>query len=224
MGCFSYICSCCGKNIRIGEKCVLIHIRDGKELGRTEGHYNGYGGVEEDPVYRGEDGVNSHQSICTSEFGLPSSYRFGRMRVLPDGRLLDSDVISSFVKEYILSHTLDVIATGMKIPSAEEMKRKSFTEARLCFSTSSKPVSDETIAMVAAHRLQERLSLEIEKDGERVDIAHEWALSLPKWEGATSGIVATHSFCYHSIKDPQKLPFSDPDPYQAGGLARKKYV
>lgn len=224
MGCFGYICPICKKSIRSGEKCVLIHKRNGIEIGRTEGHYDSYGGVEEDKVFRSEMGPNSHREICDSEFGLSSSYRFGRMRVLPDGRLLDSDVISSFVKEYILSHTLDVIATEMKIPSAEEMKRKSFTEARLCFSTSSKPVSDETIAMFAAHRLQERLSLEIEKDGERVDIAHEWALSLPKWEGATSGIVAAHSLCYHSIKDPQNLPFSDSDPYQGAGPARRKYM
>ena len=224
MGCFGYICPICKKSIRSGEKCVLIHKRNGIEIGRTEGHYDSYGGVEEDKVFRSETGPNSHREICDSEFGLSSSYRFGRMRILPDGRLLDSDVIFSFVKEYILSHTLDVIATEMKIPSVEEMKHKSFTEARLCFRTSSKPVSDETIAMFAAHRLQERLFLEIEKDGERVDIAHQWALSLPKWEGATSGIVAAHSLCYHSNNNPQNLPFSDPDPYQAGGLARKKYV
>ena len=132
MGCFGYICPICKKSIRSGEKCVLIHKRNGIEIGRTEGHYDSYGGVEEDKVFRGETGPNSHREICDSEFGLSSSYRFGRMRILPDGRLLDSDVISSFVKEYILSHTLDVIATEMKIPSAEEMKRKSFTEARLC--------------------------------------------------------------------------------------------
>lgn len=48
MGCFSYICPVCKINIRTGEKCVLIHKRDGKEIGRTRGHYNGYGGVEED--------------------------------------------------------------------------------------------------------------------------------------------------------------------------------
>lgn len=66
--------------------------------------------------------------------------------------------------------------------------------------------------------------LEIEKNGERVDIAHQWALSLPKWGGATSGIITAHSLCYHSIKDPQNLPFSNPDPYRADGLAGKEYV
>lgn len=221
MGCFGYICPICKKSIRSGEKCVLIHKRNGVEIGRTEGRYNGYGGVEEDRVFRGETGPNSHWEICDSEFRLNSSYRFGRMRLLPDGRLLDSDVIYSFVKEYILAHTLDVIATEMKIPDIEEVKRKSFTYVRLL---SNKPVPDETIATLAAHRLQECLSLEIEKDRERVDIAHQWALSLPKWEGATSGIIAAHSLCYHSIKEPQNLPFSEPDPHQADGIPRKKYV
>lgn len=105
MGFFSYICPVCGKNIRTGEKCVLIHKRDGVEIGRTEGHYDSYGRVEEDNVFRGESGPNSHKEICDSEFRLDSSYRFGRMRILPNGQLLDSDVISSFVKEYILAHT-----------------------------------------------------------------------------------------------------------------------
>ena len=224
MGFFSYICPVCGKNIRTGEKCVLIHKRDGVEIGRTEGHYDSYGRVEEDNVFRGESGPNSHKEICDSEFRLDSSYRFGRMRILPNGQLLDSAVISSFVKEYIFAHTLDDIETEMEIPNTEEMKRKSFTEARLFFSASSKPVPDETVAMFGAHRLQERLSREIEKDRKRVDIAHQWALSLPEWKGATSGIVAAHSLCYHSVKDPQNLPFSAPDPYQGGGGARRKYV
>ena len=223
MGCFGYICPICGENIRNGERCILIHKRNGIEIGRTEGHYNGYGGVEEDAIFRGETGPNSHKEICDSEFRLDSSYRFGRMRVLPDGRFLDSDVISSFVKEYVLAHTLETIATEMKIQNAEEMKSKSFVEAGLLFSSNSKTVSNESIAAFAAHRLQERLCVEIEREGERVDIAHQWALSLPKWEGATSGIVAAHSVCYHGNKEPNDLPFSAPDPWQGCGPARQKF-
>lgn len=223
MGCFSYICSCCGKNIRIGEKCVLIHIRDGKELGRTEGHYNGYGGVEEDPVYRGEDGVNSHQSICTSEFGLPSSYRFGRMRVLPDGRLLDSDVISSFVKEYVHSHTLETISAEMKIQNVKDMENKSFLEAKMYFGMSRKVVPNETIVTFTAYRLQERLCLEIEKEKNRVEIAYRWAMSLPKWMGASSGTIAVHSCCYQKAQNPDDLHFSDGDYEQGMGEPRPEY-
>lgn len=224
MGCFSYICPICGKNIRNGERCVLIHKRNRVEIGRTEGHYNSYGGVEEDNNFRGETGPNSHEEICKSEFQMNSSFRFGRMRVLPDGRLLDSDVISSFVKEYVHSHTLEAISTEMKIQNAKDLENKSFLEAKMYFGMSRKVVPDEAIVTFTAYRLQERLCLEIEKDGERVDIAYRWALSLPQWEGATSGIVAAHSLCYHSIEAPQHLPFSKPDPYQGAGLPRQEYL
>lgn len=45
MGCFGYICKGCGTSIRGnchsgGEKCVMIHVRHGQEMGRVEGHYD----------------------------------------------------------------------------------------------------------------------------------------------------------------------------------------
>lgn len=77
MGLFSYICPCCNKNIRYGEKVHLRHIRHGKLLGETEGTYNGYGGVEEDNVYRAWksrcDTINCHEELCKSEFGFMDS-------------------------------------------------------------------------------------------------------------------------------------------------------
>ena len=82
MGCFSYICKGCGTSIRSvdgqSEKCVMIHVRHGKELGRIMGHYNGYGGVEEEgdkpDRFRGESGKNSHKEIIHSEMELEDSY------------------------------------------------------------------------------------------------------------------------------------------------------
>lgn len=87
MGCFGYICKHCGTPIigsctdEGGEKCVMIHVRNGKELGRVEGHYNEYGGVSEqdcineDLKFRGEnDSYNSHYEIHKSEFGMDDSY------------------------------------------------------------------------------------------------------------------------------------------------------
>lgn len=180
MGCFGYICPICRKSIRNGERCILIHKRNGVEIGRTEGHYDSYGGVEEDSIFRGESGPNSHEEICKSEFQMDSSFRFGRMRMLPDGRLLDSDVISSFVKEYVRFHGLETISTEMKIQNAKDLENKSFFEAKMYFGTSRKVVSNEAVATLAAYRLQEHLCLEIEKDGKRVETAHDWALSLPK--------------------------------------------
>ena len=86
MGCFGYICKGCGTSIRGdaflgGEKCVLIHIRHGKELGRVTGYYDGYGRVTEqnnlpeEQKYRGDhDGINGHNEICNSEFGMSDSF------------------------------------------------------------------------------------------------------------------------------------------------------
>ena len=88
MGCFSYICPVCKTNIRTGEKCVLIHKRDGKEIGRTRGHYDGYGGVEEDDNFRKANGPNSHEEICLSEFQLDSSFCHGYKKSLQAGKCL----------------------------------------------------------------------------------------------------------------------------------------
>lgn len=75
MGNFGYICKGCGTPINIDEKCVLIHVRHGEELGRTEGHYDGYGRVDEDEVFRNDDikNINSHENIWVSEFKLNDS-------------------------------------------------------------------------------------------------------------------------------------------------------
>ena len=75
MGNFSYICNHCGKAINIDEKCVLIHVRHRKELGRTQGTYAGYGNVKEDNVFRNNDenNPNSHAEICNSELSLDDS-------------------------------------------------------------------------------------------------------------------------------------------------------
>ena len=87
MGCFGYICKGCGTSIRGncftgGEKCVMIHVRHGEEMGRVEGHYDEYGRVieqenleNEDLVFRGEgEGINSHHEICKSEFEFEDSH------------------------------------------------------------------------------------------------------------------------------------------------------
>lgn len=75
MGSFSYICAGCGQPISGEEKCVLIHVRHGKELGRAVGTYYDYGRVEEDDVFRSIKlkGINSHEEICKSEFDLEDS-------------------------------------------------------------------------------------------------------------------------------------------------------
>lgn len=85
MGCFGYICKGCytpinGDCFDGGENAILIHVRHGKEVGRTQGHYDEYGGVieeenlPEEQKFRGDqDGINGHNEICKSEFDLEDS-------------------------------------------------------------------------------------------------------------------------------------------------------
>ena len=83
MGCFGYICRGCNTPIRGdchkgGEYCVLIHVRDGKEIGRAIGHYDKYGRVVEDKIFRNDEigNPNNHSEICKSDFGLKNSFHF----------------------------------------------------------------------------------------------------------------------------------------------------
>ncbi|MBU3186556.1 hypothetical protein [Clostridium estertheticum] len=83
MGCFGYVCKGCNTSIRGncfkgGESAVLIHVREGKEIGRCEGHYNEYGTtIEENKIvgFRNDNGIgaNSHEELCKSEFSCDSN-------------------------------------------------------------------------------------------------------------------------------------------------------
>lgn len=46
---FSFICTCCGKPIKtntvVGQEAILIYFRDGVEVERLQGDYDGFGGV-----------------------------------------------------------------------------------------------------------------------------------------------------------------------------------
>jgi len=101
MGCFGFVCKGCGTPINGdstigGEKCIMIHVRHGKEIGRIEGHYDEYGRVIEqenlpaNERYRGfHEGLNGHSEICNSESCLDDSYfRINEKRVY-QGREID---------------------------------------------------------------------------------------------------------------------------------------
>ena len=49
MGCFSWLCSKCGKGIESssfeGHQCRLYYLKDGKVIEQLKGEYNSYGGV-----------------------------------------------------------------------------------------------------------------------------------------------------------------------------------
>ena len=101
MGCFGYICKGCGTPINGrchtgGEKCVMIHVRHGKEMGRVEGHYDEYGrvieqeGMDEELRFRGDGcGINSHHEICNSEFSMEDSYEEIVYKRIYNGKIVD---------------------------------------------------------------------------------------------------------------------------------------
>lgn len=82
MGCYSYICNKCGKNIREGEKVHLFHVRHGEILGEAEGTFNGYGSVEETEGFNNnifdkhdvdDNDINCHDEVCNSKFNYDDS-------------------------------------------------------------------------------------------------------------------------------------------------------
>lgn len=225
MGCFSYICPVCGKNIRGGEKCVLIHKREGVEVGRTEGHYDEYGGVIEDGTFRKGIGLNSHEEICASEFGLTSSFHFGSIRVLPNGKLLDSYSVHAIVLAYVDANGYEIIRQDPTMTEfADSQMQEARKRAEVILKVFNKTTTEEELGNVTLSIFREMVGIGIEQKFFKV--ALEWAETLPKWDGATSGIIAVHNKCYRTL-DAQScntLPFSDPDPEQGCGRPRQIYL
>ncbi|MDR0287227.1 MAG: hypothetical protein LBI03_05925 [Clostridiales bacterium] len=123
MGSFGYICKGCNTPINGncfggGEKCVMIYVRHGEELGRVEAHYDEYGRVSEqdclpeDEKYRGDhNGINGHSEICTSEFGLDDSYcRLEDFRIF-QGREVD-------YRQYSVAIIQSLCETGLSLDKA----------------------------------------------------------------------------------------------------------
>ena len=226
MGCFGYICPVCGKNIRAGESCLLIHKRDGRELGRTTGHYDGYGGVEEAPQFRSSEGINSHDEVCKSEFGLPSSFSVGYMRITPNGAIINVSNIHAAVKAFLDVNSFEQLAVNPEFSAIINDALKNSCEkeaefvARLCGSSEMKG-KDSFIQGL----LYDKMMLKLEHEWKYLEKVIAWADALPKWNGVTSGIVAVHSICCRDMSEEElsKLPFSPPDPDQGCGTPRKKF-
>lgn len=72
---YSYICPVCGTGIRKGEKCILVHRRNGKEIGRAEGAYDGRGGIEGNHIFGNDmtDNPNSAHELYRSTYLLEDS-------------------------------------------------------------------------------------------------------------------------------------------------------
>jgi len=72
MGCFSYLCSCCGEPIRSdsysGERCTLYSIKNGVVIESMTGQYNSYGQVFKSDLEEVHDWeVVDWDGICMGE-------------------------------------------------------------------------------------------------------------------------------------------------------------
>lgn len=246
MGCFGYICPVCNTQIvgdcfNGGELCRLKHIRQGKLIGETVGHYNEYGGVVEDKNYRGEDHTvdgapnpNSHSEICDSEFGRADSHHFGSNKILPSGDILSTSYLSLFgissgdakyqLVEYLQNGVdVDPIAKNYAKKVIEavnylELQRKNFYDAP----------SEENIANARKAECDVYALVDNEEDEDYKkfrEAMRELISTLPIAQGS-SGTIAVHEKCYQSLskEEQEKLPFSLPDPDQSWGDVREEFV
>lgn len=258
MGCFGYICKGCGTPIRGecftgGEKCVLIHVRHGEELGRVEGHYNEYGGVSEqadlneNTRFMGSgDDLNSHSEICESLSCLEDSY----LKVI-ERRLYKS-------KEFISEKSID-FSRYCRVRFEEDLVEVNLDITKLpYYSFIRSHLEDRKYLDNYFKEYEKYLKLkEIDVDEEiekklflqryhcfiyadiLIDMLY-WAFyektdnwfrkefeELPKVElEKYSGIVAYHSVCYQKAKKDGSfnlIPSLD-DPNQSWGKIRKKYI
>lgn len=258
MGCFGYVCKGCGTPIRGncytgGEKCVLIHVRHGEELGCVEGHYNEYGGVieqeglTEDIRFMGSgEGINSHSEICESLSRLEDSY----LKVI-EKRLYKS-------KEFISEKSID-FSRYCHVRFEEDLIEVCLDVTKLpYYSFIRRHIVDKKDLDNYLKEYEEYLKLkEIDVDEETrkklflqkycclsyadilIDILY-WSFyeetdkwfrkefeELPKVELENySGIVAYHSVCYHKAKKEgtfNLIPSLD-DINQSWGKIRKKYI
>ena len=216
MGCFGYICKHCGTPIigecfNGGEKCVLIHVRNGIELGRVVGHYNEYGTVvEQDKAnptrFMGEDGINSHKEIHQSEFRLSDSIgKYDQYRKYKGNYII--------YKQYLLAKT-------------EELKdienSKEFAELTDYYKGLVNQFADaQTRRMFAIRGIVESWELQA--------AFYKEFWSLPEYKSkeglAKSGVAAYHRACYTlaEMKGTLDLLPSDFDPNQSVGEVREKF-
>lgn len=248
MGCFGYICPECETQIiggcwGGGEECILIHVREGKELGRTVGHYGEYGNVIEDEKFRGDDkdDINGHSSICDSEMHLDSSMNFGGLRELPNGETINirewynvEELKIAFVefgnypnlppnalnwiKALPLTIEVDILETT--IEWAQKLLDKGADKDR---EADLKDGLADDIKRLNEYKANPMRDLVTTDDFKRE--MNKWAQTLPISKKATSGIIAYHKVCYDKLesKEISNLKLSLPDPDQSWGNPRAEF-
>lgn len=216
MGCFGFICKGCntpinGNSLRGGENCILIHVRHGKELGRTVGHYNEYGTtVEEDEkadkgvlntfrcdeIKATEGYINTHEEICKSSFNLPDSF----YHCVEDVRLYRGKPI-----------------TFNKYNRIREMRRRKEIIKELM-----RQGLSESQAMLQSWDI---LGQEGDKTNKYINAFLRLDKVKPDRNKAYSGIAAWHVACWNKATKEERVDLtpSYTDPNQSWGEIRKEF-
>lgn len=251
MGCFGYLCKGCGTSIRGncftgGEKCVMIHVRHGKEMGRVEGHYDEYGRVieqenlDEELTFRGNsNGINGHREICSSEWEFEDSYEEIVNKRIYNGKVID---FRHFVRQRFnedfekVDYDFDKLnyATFLRQHFDNNPAFSKLYEKYLKWYKSYKndeEVDNETFRYLLKESMKSEIWIMID---ELIWVFWKKTNGFFRYEfdklkrvtfNGYSGIVAYHSVCYQkAMKDGTfNLIPSLQDPNQSWGKVRKKY-
>lgn len=251
MGCFGFICKGCGTPIRGncftgGEKCVMIHVRHGEEVGRVEGHYDEYGrvieqeGLSEEEKFRGDnDSINGHNEICKSEFGLSDSYEELESKKQYNGKIIDFyKFVMLYCEKELCKVDYDIskanfyrslLSYSSKIPKIKEklLKVKEYYVNYKKYKDVNKEMAEVYASGIVTFTLSafDLVFWRLYENKNSIFYIEYHKLPGVKLE-KYSGIVVYHSVCYRkAVKDgtfnliPSKL-----DPDQSWGPRRKKYM
>lgn len=251
MGCFGYICKGCGTSIRGdyhrgGEKCVMIHVRHGVEMGRVEGHYDEYGrvveevGLPEEMKFRGDSDIdshyiNSHYEICESEMRMKDSYnslrdkRYYKEKVVDFPRYLSIRGENELKRcNYNIRNTDFYFAISKQSEKYAEAS-KLLREIEAVYSDLLK-VSDERDKMYLEYKIISKIQVLLDflcwTLYNKNFMFYDEFINLPEINlEKYSGIVAYHSVCYRRAKRDGSFNLipSESDPNQSWGKLRKKF-
>jgi len=257
MGCFGYICPVCNTQIvgdcfNGGELCRLKHVREGKVVGWTVGHYDEYGGVKEHPRFRDDDrsfvdgkminvrghNPNNHDEICESEFGRADSFNFGHNRLLPNGNIIDvsrnrmdskyhlkdGEDVNGIIKAYIADN---IDSEDEEIKKTVVLLSDIIDLATKSFDMLMAVDKDGEDFMETYHNVNTKLDLKLWSDDykEATEKLYYYMLNTLPIHYGTSGIIAVHEKCYQSLTktEQRKLKFSMSDPDQSWGEVREEF-
>lgn len=245
MGCFGYICKGCGTSIRGncmrgGEKCVMIHVRHGKEMGRVEGHYDEYGrvieqeGLSEDEKFRGDgNGINGHSEICDSEFRFDDShYCVNQLRYFKGEKVDISTFITRLMEDELGKHNYCPNKCDFYPIIYDEEILKSIDIAYAIYNSLRKELKGETNLKKKYDMLAKARSSVVDAcvKAARCGLVYYYKTAWGKLKRVKldkySGIVAWHSKCYNKASEEEKkdLTPSLSDPDQSWGKIRKQFI